>query len=119
VVSFEPPLPVSNPASEGIARMCGPASSAILILATLGVSLAMGSAVALLITKRADVARVASGVNLLLAALLLSAALRQGSACGPIGAMAASLPGMVGIVSFVLSLARGRQKNDGPEAKSG
>ena len=41
--------PPSNPANEGVARLCGDAAPMLLTFATLGVSIAMGTAVALVI----------------------------------------------------------------------
>jgi hypothetical protein len=107
-----------NAATEGTMRLCGPASTPVLTLATLGVSLAMGTAVALVLTKRIDVARWAGFANVGLAALVLLFASRSGMAatCMPIGMMAASLPFFVGVASFALAA---RRKISGPRPDSG
>ena len=112
-------VPAPNAASEGITRVCGAASTPILILATLGVSVAMGTAVALVVTKRADVARMCGFANLALALWVVWAAFNAARECLPIGFMAASLPLLVGVASIGASFLQSRRKNGGPEANSG
>jgi hypothetical protein len=112
--------PDNNAASEGIARMCGASSTPILILATLGVTVAMGTAVALIVVpKRADVAKMTGFANLGLAFWMVGAAFNASRECLPIGVMAASLPLLVGIASVAASILQARRKADGPEANSG
>ena len=118
-MKIDPPAPPPDAATEGMARMCGGAASSLTILATLGVSLAMGTAVMLIVTKRRDVARVCAVANLLLAALLLAIAMRRGPACVPIGAMACSLPAIMGIAAFIAAMRGEKRNKGGPEAKSG
>jgi hypothetical protein len=111
--------PPPNAASDGVARLCGASASPLLVLATLGVTVAMGTAVTLLVTKRAHVARVTGFANLALALWLVWIAFNASRECLPIGAMAASLPLVVGVAALATLLFTGRRKNDGPEAESG
>ncbi len=108
----------TNAANEGVARLCGPAAQGVLTLATLGVSFAMGSAVLLLVTKRTDVARATGVANLVLAGIAFASAARAAPSCLPIGVMAASLPLILAIASFTVSIVQ-RKKNGGSEANSG
>ena len=83
----------------------------------------MGTAVALLVTKRSDVAKMAGLANLALAAWVVWAAFNASRECLPVGAMAASLPLLVGVASLAASFLQARahahRKAGGPEADSG
>jgi hypothetical protein len=99
-----------NPATEGTMRVCGVASSPVLLFTTISVALAMGTAVVLLLAKRADVARWSGALNGVFAAIIVVVAAKGGPQCTRLGMIAASLPFLVSLASLGVSLARSRAR---------